>query len=418
MPKFTRGVYILPDKQAASRPIQKITDIRRLLLPLTYRADSRPAADFARYDAVMRGQPLCHRSSDEDIVPVSSVNGIALEEVDVFHPLYGPLRCLAVDCLLASEEEESAPREIKNLSSSAILRLCREAAIIDELDGRPLFQKLEEAANSACRLLTADAVEQQPYQDCQRAVLTAYAPQITEGLALAARACDAAQAGFAISCRGRQRKELLRLLPKESVYTVPRRYPATQRGPKPLESATMCIGVQACLALYRAAAFEEPHCDGFVTVAGDAVRVPQNVCVPFGTSLEDLLRHCGLVTTPSYVIVGDALTGYTVSTLDLPVLPGTTCVLAMTKRHTLTNATACIGCGRCAQVCPHALLPYEIARRLENLQYNRLGELDADRCNACGACSYVCPAGRDVAAKVMEAAQSNGIVLGGLEDGQ
>ena len=71
----------------------------------------------------------------------------------------------------------------------------------------------------------------------------------------------------------------------------------------------------------------------------------------------------------------------------------------------------CIGCGRCADVCHVGLLPYEIARRSENMHYERLQHLSPSDCDGCGACSYICPAGRDVAAEVMEAGKTKGTVF-------
>ena len=78
------------------------------------------------------------------------------------------------------------------------------------------------------------------------------------------------------------------------------------------------VGVQACLALYRAVAYGESHGDCVITVAGDAVATPQNLRIPFGVSIRQVLLACGLSTDPTRVILGDALTGVAVSTLDLP----------------------------------------------------------------------------------------------------
>lgn len=48
------------------------------------------------------------------------------------------------------------------------------------------------------------------------------------------------------------------------------------------------------------------------------------------------------------------------------------------------NDAACTGCGRCAEVCPHAVFAIESGRSKLN---NR------DACMECGACSINCPAG-------------------------
>ncbi|MBQ8495820.1 MAG: hypothetical protein IJ465_08710, partial [Clostridia bacterium] len=57
------------------------------------------------------------------------------------------------------------------------------------------------------------------------------------------------------------------------------------------------------------------------------------------------------------------------------------------------------------------LLPYEIGRRYENLQYERLTALAPADCDGCGACSAICPAHRPIAQTVMQAAHSMGTIF-------
>jgi len=94
----------------------------------------------------------------------------------------------------------------------------------------------------------------------------------------------------------------------------------------------------------------------------------------------------------------------------VPVLPGMTCLLAM-KALPVAEPEPCIGCGNCAAVCHARLLPYEIARRVENMHYERLPQLHPEDCNGCGACSCVCPAGRDVMHEVLRAQETGGTVF-------
>ena len=104
------------------------------------------------------------------------------------------------------------------------------------------------------------------------------------------------------------------------------------------------------------------------------------------------------------------MTGVPGSDPHTPLLPGITTLLAMMPRRVRTPGP-CIGCGRCAEVCHAGLLPYEIARRSENMHYERLQHLSPSDCDGCGACSYICPAGRDVAREVVEAGQTKGTMF-------
>jgi len=46
------------------------------------------------------------------------------------------------------------------------------------------------------------------------------------------------------------------------------------------------------------------------------------------------------------------------------------------------NREACIGCGRCIEVCPHQVFTFDM---------ERVRILDLDACMECGACSRNCP---------------------------
>lgn len=65
----------------------------------------------------------------------------------------------------------------------------------------------------------------------------------------------------------------------------------------------------------------------------------------------------------------------------------------------------CISCGRCAEICPMFLLPYDY------LPKSRLGALlsgsprDAGACIGCGCCSYICPSGLPLRSAVWSASR-------------
>lgn len=48
------------------------------------------------------------------------------------------------------------------------------------------------------------------------------------------------------------------------------------------------------------------------------------------------------------------------------------------------DESKCVGCGRCQQVCPHAVFRMEGRKALIS---------DLDRCIECGACAKNCPSG-------------------------
>ncbi|MBQ9119259.1 MAG: electron transport complex subunit RsxC [Lachnospiraceae bacterium] len=139
-----------------------------------------------------------------------------------------------------------------------------------------------------------------------------------------------------------------------------------------------------------------PIVEKCVTVDGGAVKNPQNVLTPIGTSLAELFEFCGGFTEePAKLIYGGPMMGITVPDANAPVLKNTNAVLALTEKEAkLPKTTACIRCGACTNTCPFGLAPAAIARALENKNAEQLEELMVNACMECGCCSFVCPANR------------------------
>ena len=139
-----------------------------------------------------------------------------------------------------------------------------------------------------------------------------------------------------------------------------------------------------------------PLVEKCVTVDGGAVKQPQNVIAPIGTSMQDLFDFCGgLTEDPAKLIYGGPMMGVTVQNADAPVMKNTNAILALTaKEAKLPKTTACIRCGACVNTCPFGLAPASIADAFGKKDAEALTKLSVDSCMECGCCSFVCPANR------------------------
>lgn len=379
---------------AASLPTLELCRMPKLLLPLADKNGHPLTPVVEAYDTVAPGQVL----TDGDSPLFAPVTGVIADTHLLDHPVYGELPYLELDTL-SLETEPADPADIFALSAEEILAACRAAHIVDELDGADLADKLVAFTDNHEPLLIADAVEDQPYGSAALATLRQNGALCADGLMLAAKVIGTDEFYILLRAQTGAYKEIESSLPKGKLVRDKKdTYPhKIQRKGRPVAR----IGVQACLALYRACAFAEPHGFATVTVAGDAVSLPTNVRVPFGTPLSEVFSLCGLTEEPAHYVMGDSFTGVAVDNDALPILPGTTCVLAI-KKTKAPAVHACIGCGRCAAVCHKHLLPYEIARRVENLQFVKLPALSPMDCDGCNACSVICPANRPVAKRVQD----------------
>lgn len=133
-----------------------------------------------------------------------------------------------------------------------------------------------------------------------------------------------------------------------------------------------------------------------VTVDGGAIKEPQNVIVPVGTSIADVFAFCGgLVEAPEKVIYGGPMMGVTVPNMGMPVMKNSNALLALTKKEAwLPKTTACIRCGACTNTCPFGLAPAQILSAYDRHDVEALKKLSVDTCMLCGCCSFTCPANR------------------------
>lgn len=152
------------------------------------------------------------------------------------------------------------------------------------------------------------------------------------------------------------------------------------------------VGTMAALADY----FEtgKPLIERAVTVAGPGVERPANLIVPIGTPVRAVLETCGLRAETRQVILGGPMMGQPLASLDVPVLKGTSGILAFTEQVVQHRVEyACIRCGRCLEACSNLLNPQRLAWLARAGRWDELERSFVFDCMECGACTYTCPSG-------------------------
>ena len=408
MQLFLPGVVLPFQKGKIPEQIEDLT-VAQVRVPVGSADEENPIPHLQDDQPIACGGELCR---DDGFPIISGISGTIEGAVVINHPVYGALQC--VDVLAAGEDEERLPViPEEELTPEQILEIAREAAIYDELDGIPLWEKLQQwvqapdAPPLTDAILVADATENDIFGTAAWAVVSTQPKLVLFGLQMAAKAIRFNRYHIATLLPKRRRRTLKRAIGRMNVYTVGDEYPVTAFADDDLE--VYRIGAQACLALGRALKQGLRHTAAIVTVAGDSLPAPRTLRVPFGTRVGDIIEACQ--PKAGYrIILGDNMVGVPCADPSAPLLPGITTVLALQPKAVRTPGP-CIGCGRCAEVCHVGLLPYEIVRRNENMHYERLQHLSPGDCDGCGACSYICPAGRPVATEVLRAGQTKGTVF-------
>ena len=135
-----------------------------------------------------------------------------------------------------------------------------------------------------------------------------------------------------------------------------------------------------------------------ITVDGSAVNRPQNVIVPIGTRIKDIIEFCGgYKCRPEKIIFGGPMMGLALPDDEMPLLKQNNAVLAFSEKEAARlEPSDCIRCGRCAAACPMGLTPPLISGLVAKGDAEGLADNGIMVCMECGCCAFACPANRPI----------------------
>jgi electron transport complex protein RnfC len=165
-------------------------------------------------------------------------------------------------------------------------------------------------------------------------------------------------------------------------------------GVYPSDVGYLVHNVGTALALHRLVGACEPLTSRIVTVTGSGIRDPQNVEVPIGTPMADVVAACGGYVAPvARLICGGSMMGYALPSDELPVTKAVNCIIAATAEEVRIDRSEwpCIRCAECATACPARLQPQELLIAAQTADLDGLSALGLFDCIECGCCDVVCP---------------------------
>jgi electron transport complex protein RnfC len=167
-------------------------------------------------------------------------------------------------------------------------------------------------------------------------------------------------------------------------------------GALPAKVGVVVQNTATCALIYEGIVNGMPLIEKTVTISGKAIKNPMNLKVRIGTMFKDLLDHAGIEREAvDKLVSGGPMMGMAQPSEDVPVVKGTSGLLALTKGETnQCTPKNCILCGKCVTVCPMGLEPLMYAKLAKFNQWEEMGQYNLMDCISCGSCSYICPANR------------------------
>ncbi|MBA0038182.1 electron transport complex subunit RsxC [Pantoea sp. BIGb0393] len=400
--------------QSNGTPLSQLPLPDRFIIPLKQHIGHEGEICVAPGDKVLRGQPLTfgggrmlpvHAPTSgtiEEIAPHMTAHPSGLSELCIFLRADGEDRWTTLD---PQPDYRALSREdaVKRIHNAGIAGLGGA--------GFPTATKLRGGLRGV-KTLIINAAECEPYITADDRLMQDCAAEVLEGCRILAWVLQAERVLIGIEDNKPEAiaalKQALGGDRELQIRVIPTKYPSggakqlTQiltglevpHGGRSTDIGVLMQNVGTAWAVKRAIVDGEPITERVVTLTGEALARPRNVWGRLGTPVSHLLQHAGFTPgSRQMVIMGGPLMGFTLPSLNVPLVKISNCILApsASEMGNDQDEQSCIRCSACADACPAKLLPQQLFWYSQGGDHDKARAHNIDDCIECGACAYVCP---------------------------
>ena len=416
---FSRGGVHPPEhKLSAGSKIIELPPPEVAVIPVSQHLGAPAKVLVNRGDQVKVGQLIAESSGFVSTNIHSSVSGKVLK-VDQFMDSSG-YRKMAVQIQVEGDQwMETIDRSddlVRNsvLPAEDIRKKILEAGIVG-LGGAtfPSHVKLMVPQGKTAECLIINGVECEPYLTADHALMMERTEELFSGIQLLMKGLGVEKAIVGIENNKPDAIERMKDITKGSNVSVQGlkvKYPQggekqlvqailkreVPSGGLPIDVGVVVFNVGTAHAVYEAVMKNRPLIDRVLTVTGKGLEKPSNFIVRVGTPVSSLIEKAGgLPEQTAKVINGGPMMGKALSTLDVPVVKGSSGILLVDENEARRKEVKpCIRCTKCVTVCPMGLEPYLLMTLSEKSLFERMEPEKVMDCIECGSCSYTCPSSR------------------------
>lgn len=410
---FPHGIHP-PERKAPTeaKPIEFLPPPEKVSIPLLQHFGSPAKLLVKKGEEVKLGQKIGESTSLFSANVHASVSGKVLSVDGVLHPLGKPVPAVTIQ----NDGEDSPAPELQGaddpttLEPEKISPIVRDAGIVG-LGGAafPTAVKLSPPKDKPIDTVIINGCECEPVLTADYRVMLEYADDILQGAELIRKTTGAERTIIGIEdnkmdamkafqeVKHNKSAEILLLktkypqgAEKNLIYALLGR--EVPRGGLPFDVGVVVQNVGTAKAIWDAVSSGKPLYERALTAAGEGVREPKNLMVRIGTPFRSVLDFCGGIDDSTNVLImGGPMMGLSQWSADVPVIKGTSGILAWTAA-TPPLEYSCIRCTRCVDHCPMRLVPTQL---MKYVRYEFLSDAEAWGildCVECGSCQYICPA--------------------------
>ncbi len=411
------GVHPAENKIAAGKPIVNMPLPAEVVLPVSQHIGAPAKPVVKKGDHVNRGDLVAEAGGFVSAHVHTPISGTVVKIDTARTPQGMPVEAIYIKsdetdreadaAAMADKEPKRTEAEVAALEPKEIIGLIKDAGIVG-LGGAtfPAHVKLSPPPGSKAEVVIINAAECEPCLSCDDMLMRENAREIVKGVQLLVRAAGVTRGIIAIENNKPEAiaamTEACASVPGIEVMTMQVKYPqggekqlieaVTGRevpsGALPIATGSIVQNVATAYAVYRAVYHNEPILDRVLTIHDG--NEGKNLRVPLGTILATLVENKDY----EKIILGGPMMGRTASTLNTPMIKGTSGILLDSRYAHRREAEPCIRCGACVNACPMGLEPFLLSTLSRLKNYDDAEQEKIANCIECGSCSYICPASR------------------------
>jgi electron transport complex protein RnfC len=417
---FRGGVH--PDdrkRYTAAKAIEVAPIPQKVIIP-TRQHLGAPCAPVVKVgDLVKKGQVVAEAQAFVASPIHASTSGKVVEIAEYPHPVFGTCQAIVIE---SDGQDEWAPglplsRDWQALDVKELKEIVRLAGLVG-MGGAtfPTHVKMSPPPEKPIDSFILNGAECEPYLTADHRVMLEQTERIVTGMKIAMKILSVTKGYVGIeenkpdaintmrqACAGSS----IEVVPLKTKYPqgaektlikviLDREVPS---GGLPMDVGTVVQNVGTMVALADAVEKGIPLIERVATVTGGAINEPKNILLRIGATFAQAVAMCGgFKEQPVKVIMGGPMMGMAQRTLDVPVIKGTSGILALSADDVNVGPEQpCIRCGRCVDACPMGLVPSMLSILGERGVFaSAKEEYNLLDCVECGSCVYVCPAKRNI----------------------
>lgn len=322
--------------------------------------------------------------------------------------------------------------DMEQLTPEILIKRIFDAGIVNN-DGTPLYQKLILKEEDKAEELVVNACTDEMFMSTCIALLNSLPVEIISGAIYLANCIKVTQIRIVLP-EGSEKLltpffETLKEYDGEfsiKVDYVTNRYPVGDErelvfaltggkeiagGKTSMQYGMAVVDLACCYSVFEAVSEGIQDTRRLVSIlgVGEGGKECVNAWVMVGTPLDFILNQLRPTDAGSVkkIIAGGVMRGVAVAGLESATTKTLKGIVFLNEEESKTLPELdCIGCGRCADVCPRRLLPEQIEQYVLNQDFVACKKFGAEYCTRCGACAYICPSRRNLVQRIVFGAQT------------